>query len=341
MSADTSSTPAMRKFGSSDLAVTLVGMGTWPIGGARYGGSEDAAAIRAIHAALDSGVSCFDTAPSYGNGHAEEILGQALKTAPGFDRGKVTIVTKGGLLWDEKSNVLGRCGKRDYLIEKLDESLRRLQTDYVDLYLIHWPDLETPLQETMEALEEIVASGRARYVGVSNFTGEQLREAARFLTTTRLVANQIGFHLFDRRWANASFDACDELGVGVMAYGPLAHGLLSGAFTRGMTFEPTDWRASGMIFGQALLTPGNFERNLDVVDRLTEIARDIGTTLPRLAIAWVLSHPTVTVALVGARNEAEMADAVAAALVELDGPTLAAINEAMQGAAGLSDELPT
>ncbi len=147
--------------------------------------------------------------------------------------------------------------------------------------------------------------------------------------------------LFDQRWARDVFPTCEALGIGVMAYGPLAHGLLSGALSRSTVFDESDWRRSGTLFGQALLTPGNFERNLDVVDRLAAIARGAGLTLPQLAIAWVLGHRPVTVALIGARTPAEITQAAGAAGARLTDEVRAQIDEAMRDAAGLSTALPT
>ncbi len=259
-----------RTFGQTALRSSVIGLGTWPIGGARYGQSDDRDALRAIAAALDAGVTCFDTAPSYGAGHAEELLGRALAGR----RADAVIVTKGGLVWDEGSHVLGRDSRREAIESHLAGSLTRLATDYVDLYLVHWPDPAVPLEDVMGTLEGFVQSGRARYVGVSNFTGAQLRASAPALRTTRLAADQVSLSLFDQRWMRDVFPACEDLGIGVMAYGPLAHGLLTGALTRSTVFDEADWRRSGTLFGQALLTPGNFERNLDVVDRLAEIARE-------------------------------------------------------------------
>jgi aryl-alcohol dehydrogenase-like predicted oxidoreductase len=326
-----------RRFGASDLTTSAIGFGTWPIGGARYGASDDRQAIRAIQAAHDLGITCFDTAPSYGNGHAEELLARAL----GPRRGEAVIVTKGGLVWDAESRVHGRDSRRERLDEVLEGSLRRLETDYVDLYLIHWPDPATPLDDVAASLESLVVRGKTRAVGVSNFSCAQLRQLAGAMTATRPVANQVSFSLFDRRWAVDGFDACLELGVGVMAYGPLAHGLLAGAIRRETIFEATDWRAAGVIFGQSLLTPENREQNLAVVDRLRDLAVARGTTLPRLAIAWVLRHPPVAVALVGARNENEIAEAAGGAEVRLTDDDLRAIEEIMADAAGLTTELPT
>ncbi|MHB8648057.1 MAG: aldo/keto reductase, partial [Thermomicrobiales bacterium] len=264
-----------RRFGRTDLHVSAIGFGTWPIGGARYGTSDDADAERALRAALDAGITCFDTAPSYGNGHAEELLGRVLRGR----RDEVVIVSKGGLIWDEGSHVLGRDSRREALTQVIEGSLRRLGTDYLDLYLIHWPDPATPFTETMAALEALIHSGKTRFIGVSNFTGEQVRQSVGALHVTPLAANQVGFNLFDRRWATSAFATCDALGVGVMAYGPLAHGLLTGAFTTDTTFDATDWRTSGTIFGQPLLTPENFARNLAVIERLKAIAAATGATL--------------------------------------------------------------
>ena len=325
-----------RRFGTTALESSVIGFGTWPIGGARYGLSDDRDAIAAIHAALDAGITCFDTAPTYGNGHAEELLGAAL----GSRRPKVVIVTKGGLLWDEHSRVIGRNSSKQYLMSLIDDSLRRLNTDYVDLYLIHWPDPATPMEEAMDALEAIVRSGKARYIGVSNFNSRRLREAEAALTEQHLAANQVSFSLFDRRWQRDTFDTCAELGIGVMAYGVLAHGLLTGTFNRSTVFDHTDWRASGDFFGQALLTPENFARNLDVVDRLKAIAARRAMILPQLALAWVLSHEIVTVALVGARNPAEVRDSAGAATVRLTAEELQEIEAVMAVAAGTSTVLP-
>jgi aryl-alcohol dehydrogenase-like predicted oxidoreductase len=324
-----------RRFGDADLMSSVIGFGTWPIGGARYGCSDDAAALDAIRAALDAGITCFDTAPSYGNGHAEELLGKALAGR----RHEVVIATKGGLIWDEDSQVHGRDSTGPYLERHLDASLRRLGTDYVDLYLIHWPDTSTPLAETMAVLEGFVRAGKVRRIGVSNFRAEQLRTAAAALTEFRLAANQVSFSLFDRRWRDDGFATCRALGIGAMAYGPLAHGLLAGAITRETLFDDDDWRGSGVFFGQPLLTPENRERNHAVVDRLAAIAADLGASLPQLATAWVLADPTVTVALVGARNRGEIESAAGAAKLTLTPVVMARIDDAMTQAAGLTTEM--
>jgi len=324
-----------RAFGRSGLHASVIGLGTWPIGGARYGPSDDRDALAAIAAALDRGITCFDTAPSYGNGHAEELLGRAL----GARRHDTVVVTKGGLVWNERSQVLGRTSRRETLTAQLEASLRRLRTGYVDLFLIHWPDAATPFADVMETLERLVEAGKARHTGVSNFTGEQLRACAA-ARPGRLVADQISLSLFDRRWARDVSAACADLEIGIMAYGPLAHGLLTGTLRHTTGFDNTDWRKAGTLFGQPLLAPGNLERNLEVVDRLAAVARRCSITLPQLALAWVLSQPQVTTALVGARTPAEVDGAAGAAGVRLPDAAVAEIETIMRDAAGLTTTLP-
>jgi aryl-alcohol dehydrogenase-like predicted oxidoreductase len=325
-----------RCFGASDICTSVIGFGTWPIGGARYGPSDDQDAIRAIRCALDAGITCFDTAPSYGGGHAEGVLGQALAGR----RVDAFVVTKGGMLWDEQAFIVGLDSSREYLEQGLEASLRRLGMDHVDLFLLHWPDETTPLEEIAHSLESLVASGKTRSIGVCNLRERQLRRVSEASTTSPIVASQVGFSLFDRRWADETFAASRDLGIGVMAYGPLAHGLLTGVITRESAFEPSDWRASGVFFGQPLLTEENRERNFAVIDRLAAFARDRSISLAQLATAWVLAHDIVTVALVGARNEQEIGEEAGAATIELTADDMRAIEEIMTAAAGMTDVLP-
>lgn len=302
------------------------------MGDARYGPRDDDEAERTIAAALDAGVTCFDTAPIYGNGHAEELLGKSLAGR----RDDVVLVTKGGLVWNERSEVLAHDGSLNHLGTVLDQSLRRLRTDHVDLFLIHRPDTKMPAVRTAEALRTIVEAGKARHVGVSNYTGPEFEELAAALGETPLVANQVSYHLFDRRWERSSFEPCRRLGAGIMAYGPLAHGLLTGTITRSTAFDASDWRASGVFFGQPLLTEENRERNFDVVDRLAEIATGAGMRLPQLALGWVLGHPAVTVALVGARTPTEIRQAVEASSHTLDESVHRQIDDVMSNAVGVA-----
>jgi hypothetical protein len=219
----------------------------------------------------------------------------------------------------------------------MDDSLQRLGTDYVDLYLIHWPDANTPIAETMEVLGDLVRAGKTRHVGVSNYSAAQLREAKR---TANICANQVGYNLFDRRWEREMFPTALELGVGVMAYGPMAHGLLTGTFTPETTFVEWDWRARGSAFGQHLFTPENFPKNVAVAERLKAVATRLGTTLPQLAIAWVLQQRAVSVALAGIRKPEEIEHNVGALDVQFSSEDLGVVDEIMAGAAGQVDAIP-
>lgn len=320
-----------RAFGNSDLRTSIVGFGTWPIGGTfvkeGYGGVDDREAIAAIQRAVDLGITCFDTAPAYGLGRAEEVLADAL----GPRRKDVAIVTKCGIPYDSAERRFGRNATYDHILASTEESLRRLRSDYVDLMLIHWPDENTPAEETMRALNYLRESGKARYVGVSNFSPEQLADCLRY---GPIVCNQVGYNLFDRRREGETFAFCQEHGIGVMAYGPLAHGLLTGTFTEETTFGEQDWRAGGKAFGLPIFERENLVRNVRVVNRLAAFAQERGYTVAQLALAWVLRHPAVTLALVGARNSAEIEAALPAATWRLSDADVAALETIMQDAAG-------
>jgi aryl-alcohol dehydrogenase-like predicted oxidoreductase len=322
-----------RRMGGSELEVSAIGFGCWELGGTNYGPIDEEAAVAAIHRAIDLGVTLIDTAPGYGFGHSEEVLGKAL----GARRKDIVLVSKTAIHWDPVT-FTRKMDSRYSTVKKInEESLKRLGTDYLDLLLIHWPDVETPLEETMRALNDLIKEGKARYIGVSNFTAYELRESKQHAP---ICANQVGYNLFDRRWEREMFPTAQELGIGVMAYGPMAHGLLTGTMGRGTTFQATDWRSSGLLFGQSLFSAENLAQNLEVVERLKEIAAQVGTTLPRLALAWVLRHPAVSVALSGCRTVGEIEENVRALEVELPEAVLGQIDEVMAGAAGQVDEVP-
>jgi aryl-alcohol dehydrogenase-like predicted oxidoreductase len=335
-----------RRMGNSDLTVSAIGFGCWEMGGT-YGSFDEREVIAAIHRAIDLGVTLFDTARVYGfdpvranndltqasgAGRSEELLARAL----GPRRKDVLVVTKGGLP-TRPGQPPARDSRYASVIEDCELSLRALQTDYIDLYLIHWPDPKVPFEEPMRALNDLVAAGKVRRVGVSNFSAAQLREAR---AHAPIITNQVGYNLFDRRWEREMFPTAEELGIGIMAYGPLAHGLLAGTFTPQTTFEESDWRSRGVLFGQALFKDENFARNLAVVDKLKAVAARKGISLPRLALAWVLANPLVSVALTGARNAAEIEDNVAALDIALTDDERAELDGIMRGAAGQVDAVP-
>lgn len=285
-----------RPFGQTGLEVSAIGFGCWELGGS-YGHFDEGEVIDAVHRALDVGINCFDTAEGYGKGKSEELLGRAL----GSRRQDIILVTKFGIMHEGRER--GRDSRRSEALAAIERSLQFLKTDYVDVYLVHWPDVHTPFDETMGALEEIVQSGKARFVGVSNFRVEQIEAC---METRRVDVGQYGYHMFDRRMERDVFPYCREHTIGMMAYGSLAHGLLTGAFTPETTFEESDWRSRGGAFGLQLFAPGHFATNLAVVEELKAVAQRYGKSMPHLALRWVLENPVVSVGLVGFRNPSEV-----------------------------------
>ena len=319
-----------RPFGRTGLQVSVVGFGCWPMAGDRYGAIEDDEAIKAIHRALDRGVNCVDTAPAYGAGHSEEVVARALEKR----RKDVILVTKCGVKVPPPGQ-LGplRDASRANILREVDASLARLRTDWVDVLLVHWPDAATPFEQTMRTLDEVVASGRARFVGVSNFTGAMLGECLR---TRRVDVSQVGYHMLDRRQEQEIFPLCAREGIGVMGYGSLGHGLLTGAFTAATAFDPAgDWRAGGVAFGQPIFRGDNLKTNVGVVERIRrEIAEPRGVAVSQIALAWVLGNPAVSTALIGARTPAEVDANDAGAELELSPAERARIDAILAGAAG-------
>jgi len=337
----TTFTMQTRCIGDSDFETSTIGFGCWEMGGT-FGYFDDTEIVQAIHRAVDLGVTLFDTAHVYGfnsnldqpegAGRSEELLGRAL----GARRKNVLVVTKGGVPTRTGQN-FPRDGRYDEVIKDCDDSLRALNTDYIDLYLMHWPDKHVLIEEMMRALNDLLSTGKVRNIGVSNFPSARLREARQHAP---IIANQVGYNMFDRRWEREMFSTAAELGIGIMAYGPLAHGLLTGTMTMTTKFEKSDWRSKGMLFGQALFHQDHYGKNLYVVDQLKAIAGRKGVSLPRLALAWVLANSQISVALVGARNTAEMEDNVAALDVVLSDDDRAEIDHIMAGASGQVDTLP-
>ena len=308
-----------RKFGPTDMTVSVLGFGCWEMGGT-YGDIAESDVTAAVHRAMDLGINCFDTAPAYGRGESERMLGKAL----GPRRKDVLVVTKCGVGYSDRPK--GRDSRMVSILASLEESLRNLQTDYVDVLLIHWPDVETPFDETMHALDAVVREGKARAVGVSNFTLDQIREC---VATRGIDVVQYGLNLFDRRMEQEIFPYCQEQGTGVMVYGSLAFGLLTGAFSADTKFGENDWRATGGRPGWnvGVFAEEHFQRNLRVVEALKPIAESRGKKMPHLALRWVLSNPAVSVALVGTRTVREVEDNVAGLEWALSGADMQEIDE--------------
>ncbi len=294
-----------RRFGDSDLYCSAVGFGTWEMSTTEYGAIDVQEASAAVNAAIDRGITLFDTAEVYGPYHSEEILGKAL----GSRRKQVVLVTKVGFAYEGKQ-VVGKNSSYDHVISHADGCLRRLNTDWIDLLLIHWPDHNTPYDEPIRAMEDLKRAGKIRHYGVSNFSPAMMDACEK---AGHMAANQVGYHMFDRRAEKAVLPYCQAHGIGYMAYGTLAFGLLTGAFTPETRFVDWDWRSKGGAFGLPLFQREEFLKELRVVDRLKALAARYDKSVAQLAIAWVLGHPGVTVALVGMRNSTELDENVAAA----------------------------
>ncbi len=301
-----------RAFGRTGMDVSAIGFGCWEIGGG-YGHFDESDVFKAVQRALDLGINLFDTAEGYGFGQSEEILGKALGTR----RDEAIVVTKFGILQDDGKWY--RDSSRESALAAIDRSLKALGTDYVDVYLIHWPDKDVALEESMGALEEIVQAGKARFVGVSNFRPDQIETC---METRRVDITQYGYHMFDRRLEREVFPTIAEHGIGLMTYGSLAHGLLTGTFTADTTFDESDWRSSGIAFNIPLFTEEVFARNVAAVNDLKPIAARHGKTMAQLALRWALRNPVVSVALIGFRRPEEVEENVAGLDLSLDQETL-------------------
>lgn len=314
--------------GRTGLRVSRIAFGTWQLGG-DWGPTDESAAIAAIRQAAEQGVTLFDTAQAYGFGASEQLLAKALA---GLDRSKLVIATKGGLRPGESGGV-SRDSSPAWITAGVESSLRALDTDYIDLYQVHWPDPAVPFADTAETLAKLVADGKIRHVGVSNFDAGQMDEFSAVLPVETL---QPPYDLF-RRDIEATillYTAAHD--IGVLVYGPLAHGLLSGSMTESASFAPQDWRSRSEMF-----TGHEFASDLRAVSELARIARDdLGVPVSRLAVAWTLANPAVHAAIVGTRNPDHIDDAIAAADLELSTEVLARIDGIVRFAARTAGPTP-
>ena len=293
-----------RDFGTTGLKVSAIGFGCWETGGG-YGAFHEEEVRKAVHRALDLGITCFDTAMGYGEGQSERILGEALKGR----RDEAVVVTKFGIPSNpERKN---RDSRREHLMASAEQSLKNLGMDHIDVMLVHWPDRAVPWEEPMRALEDLMRAGKIRFGGISNFKAEEIETC---MKTRRVDVAQYGYHLFDRRMERDVFPVCAKHRIGVMAYGSLAHGILAGAFTEETKFDEKDWRNRGdrPIFGLTLFAPDNFRKELRAVARFKQMAARRGKKVAHLALAWVLSNPVISTALVGFRSASEVEDNIEA-----------------------------
>jgi len=293
-----------RQLGTSDVRVSEVMLGAWAMGGWMWGGADDEAAIEAVNRAIDIGMNTIDTAPMYGFGHSERVVGQAIKGR----RDEVVIATKCGLRWDleegeyyfesedneGKHHTVYHNLKKHSILEEADMSLERLGVDYIDLYQCHWPDSTTPLSETMEALTQLLDEGRIRAIGLSNFTPQMIQECRKY---GPVHSDQPPYSMLDRDIEKELAPYCAQQNVALIVYSPLHRGLLTGKVTMERTFNEGDQRNWMPWF-----KPENRKRALEFLHRLKPIAEGHGKTFAQLAINWCLCQQGVTAAIVGARR---------------------------------------
>ena len=290
-----------RKLGESGIEVSAIALGTWAMGGAieSWGPVDDGESIAAIQQALECGINCIDTAPIYGLGHAEEITGKAIQGR----RQDVVLATKCGLLFPAGPyEQPRRCLKSESVMRQCEQSLRRLKTDYIDLYQCHWPDPKTPIRETMEALSALQRDGKVRAIGVSNFSCEEMTAAREYGAVCSL---QAPFSLVQPRARDELIPFCIEHRMGILAYSPLAKGLLTGKFTIADRFHGIRARDPDFLGAR-------YRRNLQLVEDLRPIAAKYDKTIAQLALAWTIRVPGITAALVGAKRPSQVMENCAA-----------------------------
>ena len=322
-----------RKLGPSNLHLPVITFGAWAAGGWMWGGNNRKEAVEAIRASYEAGVTAIDTAPIYGQGLSEEITGEAIR---GIPRNKVQILTKFGLRWnlakgDFYFNSKDNSGKeiaiykyagKASIIQECEDSLRRLGTDYIDLYQIHWPDVTTPISESMEAIEQLITQGKVRYAGVCNYSVAQMQEAENNLN---LVSNQVPYSMVKRDIETELVPYCLQHNKGILAYSPLQRGLLTGKMRPGHVFAIGDHRSGMYHFSDV-----NIERTNLFLQTIKPIADAKKATLGQLVLRWTIDQPGITVALAGARNASQAIENANAANISITPEEMTTINQALK-----------
>lgn len=322
-----------RKLGQSDIEVSVLAFGAWAIGGWMWGGADAKDAINAIGAAIDKGMTTIDTASVYGFGLSEELVGQAVKGK----RDKVQILTKFGMSWKGRKgeyyfstkdnsgqNIdIYRYASREKVLKDCDDSLRRLGIDYIDLFQIHWSDSTTPVSETMEALETLIAKGKIRAAGVCNYPVDLMTEARK---TTVLASNQVPFSMVRRDIEQDIVPYCLKNNIGILAYSPLQRGLLTGKIRTGYKFNDGDSRPDTPYFREPNLSTVN-----SFLEKIKPIADGKNASLSQLVLNWTIHQPGITCALAGARNPAQAIENAGAADIVLSSEEINLINKYTAG----------
>ncbi len=322
-----------RTLGKPELKVSEIAFGAWAIGGWLWGGADANDAIRAIETAIDHGMTTIDTAAVYGFGLSEELVAKAVKGK----RDKTQILTKFGMVWDEKKGKFyfssqDNDGKeidiyayssKERVFADCDKSLKRLGTDYIDLYQIHWPDATTPISETMEALEILISKGKIRAGAVSNYSVEQMSEA---IKTLQIASNQIPYSMVNRGIEKEIVPFCITNNIGILAYSPLQRGLLTGKFKKDHNFGDGDSRPNTPHYKEP-----NLSRIIEFTEKLKAIADDREVTLSQLVLNWTKEQPGITCVLAGARNPQQVLDNVKAVDFRLTDEEMTNINRLIAG----------
>ena len=322
-----------RQLGNTDLRVSTITFGAWAIGGWMWGGTERKDALEAILASYDYGVTSIDTAPIYGQGLSEEIVGQALRSLP---REKVQILTKFGMRWDQSKGDLAfsstdnaghpidiyKYAGKESIIKECEDSLRRLGTDYIDLYQIHWPDSTTPVAETMEALAHLLRQGKIRAAGVSNYSADLMAEAEKTLS---LASNQVPYSMVEKSIEQELVPYCLKHNKSIIAYSPMQRGLLTGKIRPDHVFAPGDHRPNTVFF-----QPENIRRIDDFLDRLQPLAHSRNAEISQLVLRWTVEQPGITIALAGARNKQQAIQNAKAAYLALTPEDLKCIDDELK-----------
>ena len=322
-----------RTLGDTDLKLSVVTFGAWAAGGWMWGGTEQNEAVEAIQASYDLGVTSIDTAPVYGQGLSEKIVGEAIKDLP---RDEVQILTKYGLRWDTDKGKfyfesrdndgntidIHKFADKEAIIKECEESLQRLGTDYIDLYQIHWPDPTTPIEESMEAVLQLKKQGKIREAGVCNYNAEQMKTAEEVID---LASNQVPYSMVRRDIEEEVVPYCIENNKGILAYSPFQRGLLTGKMEPGYEFNEGDTRANEFYY-----TDENIRRTNEMLDNIKPIAEEKGATLAQLVIRWTLQQPGITIALVGARNASQSTQNAKAADITLRPDEIEYINNQIE-----------
>ncbi|MFO7948006.1 MAG: aldo/keto reductase [Armatimonadota bacterium] len=322
----------LREIGESGINITPMILGTWAIGGWWWGGSDDDKAIEAINTAIDNGINCIDTAPVYGFGRSEKVVGEAISGR----RDEVFIATKCGLRWDEEigeyhfhddTEELGEVDvyrnlNRDGILWECEQSLRRLGIEVIDLYQCHWPDESTPIEETMGALMELKEQGMIRAIGVSNFTPEMIEECLQY---GEVHSSQPKYSLIDPGSMDEVIPYCAEHDIASIVYSPLEQGLLTGKVTPDREFAEGDKRANKVWFQEP-----NLLRALEVIDEVMQpVADEKNCTLAQLTIAVTAAQPGITAPIVGARNKEQAEQNAGAMNIEVTDDERDRITEAL------------